>query len=356
MNKVVFNLNTSQWHFWQILSGFLLLQKQGQVKLTINYGTWRKYNTVAMATINDIPVAYDINDAAVINEEIYEQVEFYFKRMCLKSDLETHPKLYPLGFNYLCYIKGWDFFKINHRLLPLFKKVSLQRFRYLPWVPDFLGWEDSITSSNYKVFETDNIERSFLIQYSTRLWRWGNTNNPEWIAERKRLNVERINLVRLLKDKFKGYYFGGIQDGSLVQEMAPELVLDKKAYDKKGYVNNLKKSTIGIVTPGLEDSIAWKFGEYVATGLAILCTPEFLKYQLPGNFVEGQHFLLFNSPEECVAIIKRLQNDKQQLQQIMQANLTYYKGYLKPDKLIGNTIAIANRSRDLALINNAGSK
>ena len=343
MTIVVFNLNTNQWHFWQILSGFLLLQEQKQVTLTINYGAYQKYNTVAEATINQIPVAYDINDAAVINEEIYSRVQFYFKRMCLKADLDTHPKLHPLGFNYLCYTKGWDFFKINHRLLPLFKKVSLQRFRYLPWVPEFLGWEDSIPSSNYKIFETDNIDRQFLIQYSTRLWRWGNTKNPVWIAERKRLNGERIELVRLLKNNFKGMYFGGIQNGSLVLEMAPDVVLDKKAYDKKSYVNNLKKSTIGIVTPGLEDSIAWKFGEYVATGMAILCTPEFLKYALPGEFREIKNFLIFNSPEECVEKICSLQKSKFALQQMMQANIDYYKKYLKPDKLVGNTIDIATK-------------
>ncbi len=346
MNKVVFNLNTSQWHFWQILSGFLLLQKQGQLKFSIKYGTWRLYNTVAIATINDIPVAYDINDAADINEEIYSKVAFYFKRMCLKTDMDTHPKLRPLGFNYLCYTKGWDFFKINHRLLPLFKKVGLQRFRYLPWVPDFLGWEDSIVSSNYKIFEIENTDRPFLIQYSTRLWRWGNTKNPVWITERKRLNAERIELVRLLKNNFNGFYFGGIQDGSLVQELAPDVVLDKKAYDKKSYVNNLKKSTVGIVTPGLEDSIAWKFGEYVATGMAILCTPEFLKYALPGNFKEGENYLIFTSPEDCVEKIKWLQHNQTELKNMMQNNLNYYKNFLRPDKLISNTINIVISSKD----------
>lgn len=348
MDNVVFNLNTSQQHFWQILSGFLLLQKQGQVKLSIKYGEWRKSNTVAEATINHIPVAYDINDSSVINEVIYSKVAVYFKRMCLKTEMVTHPKLYPLGFNYLCYTKGWDFFKINHRLLPLFKKVGLQRLRYLPWVPDFLGWDDSIPSCNCKLFETDNINRQFLIQFSTRLWRWGYAKNSYWIEERQKFNEARIELVRLLKENFEGMYFGGIQDGPLARELAPELVLDKKAFNKKNYVNNLKKSTVGIVTPGVEDSIAWKFGEYVASGMAILCTPEFLKYELPGSFKEGQNYLIFNSSEECLEKIRCLQKDKPALQKMMQANIDYYKKFLQPDVLINNTILITNRTKAIA--------
>jgi hypothetical protein len=347
MDKVVLYFNTNQVHFSQLITGFTLLQNEEIVELDFKYEKYRQWCNILKATINGVPVVYDLSDVCDIDEAEYNRVDFYFKRMCLRSDFEKYPKLKPLGLNYPCYTKDWNYFRIFNRLLPLFDKVAVQRLRYLPGLPKFLKLADCIASCHYKNFESDNSERQFIVQFSTRLWSSKSTDNHDWITERKQLNKDRIKLVQLLRKEVGSMYFGGIEGNEIGYQLAPDLVIDKKQYEKERYLQNLKNSAIGIVTPGLTDSIAWKFGEYTAAGLAILCTPESMKYVLPGDFAEGRNYLIFTTPEECVEKIKYLQNNRDKLKHMMDANSKYYEEYLRPDKLVFNTILITNKTKSV---------
>ncbi len=345
MVKAVIYINTNMWHFSQIVTGYLLLKKQEIVDLEIKYEEYRQWSNVLKVFIDGVPVVYDMSDNSAVDEEHYARVQVYFKRMCLKSDLANKSKLQPLGFNYPCYLKGWDFYKINNRLLPLLTKVSLQRFRYIPLLPNFLGLHDSIKSGDYTIFENDKIDRPFNIQYSTRLWSFdGVGDNTVFIEDRKKVNQGRIDLVKMLKNVFKDNYSGGIEGNFAAKQLAPDLIIPNKNYNKVNYVKTLKNSAVGIVTPGLEDSISWKFGEYIAAGLAIVCTPDFLKYAVPGNFLPGKNFLVYRTLEECEANIAHLKENHNELVAMMSANIKYYNENLKPDKLVLNTVKIALKS------------
>jgi hypothetical protein len=347
MHKVILYFNTNQVHFSQLITGFTLLQNEKIVELHFRYEKYRQWCNILKATINDVPVVYDLSDLSNIDDAEYKRVDFYFKRMCLKNDLERFPKLRPLGFNYPCYTKDWNYFKIFNRLLPVFDKVAVQRLRYLPVLPKFFKLADSLASCDYKNFESNNAKRQFIIQFSTRLWGLTPSDDPEWAQGRTQLNQDRIKLVRLLKKEVGTIYFGGIEGNTIGYQLAPDLVIDKKQYEKEKYLQNLKNSSIGIVTPGLTDSIAWKFGEYTAAGLAILCTPESMKYVLPGDFTEGKNYLIFTTPEECVEKIRYLQNNRDKLLSIMEANSNYYQEYLRPDKLVHRTILITNKTKSM---------
>ena len=101
-------------------------------------------------------------------------------------------------------------------------------------------------------------------------------------------------------------------------------------------MNIVKSSDICIATTGLHKSIGWKFGEYVAASRAIVT--EKLHYEIPGDFKSGINYLEFSSEDELVHSIKKLIEDKCLRYEMMKNNHNYYLEYVRPDKLIMNTL------------------
>ncbi|ENO0816296.1 hypothetical protein PAK39_15700 [Proteus mirabilis] len=95
----------------------------------------------------------------------------------------------------------------------------------------------------------------------------------------------------------------------------------------------MKEHEICITSTGLHKSTGWRFGEFVAASRAIISEP--LNYVVPGNF---DNYLPFNNIEELYLAIEKLVNDKELRYDMMKRNNIYYNNYLKPDRLILNTI------------------
>ncbi len=91
-----------------------------------------------------------------------------------------------------------------------------------------------------------------------------------------------------------------------------------------------------MATTGLHNSIGWKFGEYVAASRAILSEP--LIYGLPGNFEHGKNYLPFNNEDELLHKTYSLLKNKDELLDMMNSNFHYYNNFLRPDKLVLNTL------------------
>jgi len=167
------------------------------------------------------------------------------------------------------------------------------------------------------------------ILFRARLWDPDN-NETDWKKrERIILNEERISINRLLKLNYNTHLKGGIQKDTFSETRCPDLLLSKKEYHKSTYLKELKASSIGIVNRGLENSISWKSGEYVAHGLAII-TSSIDKFELPGNFEEGKNYLKYESVEECLEMTERLFKDDALRAKIQKNNEMYYKNYLHP--------------------------
>ena len=147
------------------------------------------------------------------------------------------------------------------------------------------------------------------------------------------MNQERIEINKIMNDKFGGSFKGGIEKDEFSLSQCPELLLSQEDYHKKKYLNLLKNIAIGIVNPGLENSISWKFGEYVAHGLAILTTPV-ENFMFRGDFKEGENYLCFSGVSELVKKIEMLKNDKKYLQEIQNKNKQYYNNCLEPSAKI----------------------
>jgi hypothetical protein len=87
---------------------------------------------------------------------------------------------------------------------------------------------------------------------------------------------------------------------------------------------------------GVVGSNGWRIGELIAGAKAIVC--EKLRYRVPGNFDNGKNYLEFITPEQCIEQVQILMDNPTLRYHLMQNNYRYYHDYLRPDKLIWNTI------------------
>ena len=114
------------------------------------------------------------------------------------------------------------------------------------------------------------------------------------------------------------------------------MLADRRVVAKGNYLAVMKSTPICVTSAGLFESNGGKLGEYVACSRAIVCEP--LVHEVPGDFVAGENYLEFTSPEECVRSVMTLMDDEHRRQQMMLRNFRYYQTFLKPEWLVFNTI------------------
>ena len=156
------------------------------------------------------------------------------------------------------------------------------------------------------------------------------------IEERKKINSERIEICRQLKRIYGDSFCGGIQRSSFSISQCPDIVLPVRMTLKSRYLTLMKNSDICIGSAGLEKSIGWKTGEYVAAARAIVC--EEPAYLLPGNFAQGINYLSYNDVDSCLEAVDKLYHNPDLIYQMQLANEIYYKQYLRPEKQILNAL------------------
>jgi len=324
MDKVKVYFNSTLGHFSQLYTGCAYLQKTGKINLRyVNEVSECPIDTLKME-YNGLVLFFDLSDNSKINKTVYNRSDFYIKRMLLKKDYEKYEKLIPFGLNYQVYYKNtylkWSFLK-NRKLL----KYSL---RYSKFFSTLLNIKDSVGTNHLSVMSSEPANRR-AITFRARLWNPANNDTIWKKKERQVLNDQRIEINRLLKHEYPKNFKGGIQKDAFSTEKSPDLLLNKSEYHKKEYIKILKKSGIGIVNQGLEESISWKFGEYVAHSLAVITTP-INKYQLLGPFTEGEHYLVYHDAEECLEMTRMLFNNDTIREKMQLANKNYYQEYLHP--------------------------
>ncbi|MBO1512353.1 glycosyltransferase family 1 protein [Metabacillus bambusae] len=347
-------------HLYQVIAGFILLERQGIIKLNIEImkntvQVQTPNNMVEVIINNDIRIIYDLNDGYdnLLNEDenyldfmnkLLDRCDFYFKRSySTKQNINLkHPnKIYPLGLNYMVTTSR----NIAHRPFPLdpVKEKVKKLIRMLPFSEFYNG--------NYKLETFQDIPRKQSnpkILFMARLWEVTKEDfekNPKKGEERKYINQVRAECIRLCQKEFGEKFFGGVNASPFSLENYSDIVIsDKKITKRNNYLKKVKESTICISTMGLHESIGWKFGEYVAASKAIVS--EQLHYELPGDFLEHKNYLSFNSPEQCVERIYSLLENENYRYQMMVDNFEYYHKYVRADRLILNSIlTVLNKER-----------
>ncbi|WP_029035397.1 glycosyltransferase [Salinimicrobium terrae] len=325
--KVQFYFNSTLPHFTQLISGIEILNQQGEIDLEYSLETRNYPVNICRVVYEGKVLIFDLADTSVIREKFYNECDFYIKRMLLRKDFKERNKLIPYGLNYIVFYEN-----IFMRNLIFNKKYFKYGIRYHQKISEILNIKISIYTSHLKNLQAQPIENYNLI-FRTRLWNPDNNLNISKKKERKKMNQERIKINQLLTRKFGDSFQGGIEKDEYSTKESPDLLLSGEQYHKKNYLKLLKNSAIGIVSPGLEDSISWKFGEYVAHGLAVITTPVD-DYLFRGEFREGENYLVYSELSELVEKIESLHRNDSYLRKIQKNNVEYYKNWLEPSAKI----------------------
>lgn len=327
MHKVSVHINSTLHHFSQLLAGLEFLNKEDQISVEYKLEPGKYPGDVFKVEVNGLKVFFDLADNSDIKKEIYEEADFYVKRMLLKTDYENSEKLIPYGLYYPVYFS-------NPSLKYLFlKDRSFLKYSLKYWksVSALFNLKDGISVNELRKMESDPAEGDQII-FRARLW--DPSNNPtQWKKEERIiLNQQRVEINRALKRNFGSKFTGGILKNEYSEKVCPDLVLCGDDYHRKSYIKILKTTSIGIVNQGLEGSVGAKFGEYVANGLAILTTP-IAQIVLPG-FEEGKNYITYTTTEECIEKVEELMQNSTLRKRLQENNKNFYTEFLHPGKKI----------------------
>ena len=338
MDKVKLYIESEVPHASQIITGLLMLKEQGwDVELIDQRGSGSPYCNMPLmrAEYRGQKLVYDVGDGYNVPEDMeigLKDCDFYFKRSFSAEKNQKllaayADKMYPLGFNYHVTHKKNP---INEPLWKHLLKPLMGRAPDRYFVPE--------------VFEgkAESAAKQPKILFLTRLW---DDHEPTFSdadnAERTYINNMRIEIIRVLRETYGDGFVGGLNDNELSRAWAPELIMPAEYTERKKYVQLLHSCDICIGSMGLFESIGWKTGEYVAAAKAIV--NERLHYTVTGDFREGENYLSFETAQECIDAVERLVKDPEKLYAMKQANEAYYQEYLRPDKLVKNSLELVDR-------------
>lgn len=327
----------------QILTGFIMLERQGKVKITIEDRSQDEtlpFRSVMLeVSYRGKKLIYDMLDGYQHEEAIRYHLahcDHYFKRSFSEQKnaelgLEWSGKMFPLGFNYHVSCMGH----------PLDRPYWKEKIKEMLHIENYM-W----CCSYFSPRRFEQRPRKFKVPqvlYLTRLWDEDPELPPDLLEERKQINQMRIEIIRRLRAmEGKLHFVGGLPDTELAREAAPDLIMPSTLTERRKYIKCLKKSDICIGSMGLFESIGWKTGEYVAASKAIV--NERFHYMVPGDFEKGRNYLEFEAAEECIQSVESLVSDPDAVYQMKCSNHAYYEKYLRPDRLIENTLKIVDRS------------
>ena len=335
MEKVKVWIPSRCEHSQQITTGFLMLKEKGwdveimdiSAENTLFSGT-----SFIQAEYKGKKIIYDVMDgyyAPKVIQAGLNWADFYFKRSFSAEKnavffSEDQHKIFPLGFNYHMTYKNCPSTDPDWKIL--IKKI-LGRY-YVPSV-----FEGHATAPKGKP----------RIIFFTRLWDVNEPGLTEALQEERRIiNKTRIDILRVMKQRYGDMFVGGLNDVPLSREMAPELIVSDRYTKRKNYIALLHTCDICIGSMGLHESIGWKTGEYVAAAKAIV--NETFRYSVPGDFLPGKNYLKYDTAEECIEAVQTLVEDPQLLLAMKTANEEYYRKYLRPDAMIANTLKIVENT------------
>jgi len=338
-------LESNAEHCHQIYTGLADLAYDGFLELDVKVSEKFTSNNfgkpIVFCTLNRSQnIVFDLSDSRkLIDEEALKAVDFYFKRSYdedYTDRMKNGQKIRALGLNYLAYSKH-GFWKERISASKNIKEKLKTFLRYNKFFSKRFNIQDSLYACETSNFESyPKVSDSPKVLFLVRAWKPENVSTEEKKLERYRMNDQRANIIRTLKKELGNKFVGGFLKEPYAETMYPDCVVSKNMTSKKNYLELMKDSDICIATTGLEESIGWKFAEYVAASNAIVS--EKLMFTLPGDFKEGQNYLCFSSSEECVAQVNKLIEDKAMRLEMMHNNYKYYCSNVEPKKLVLNAL------------------
>jgi hypothetical protein len=338
-------------HLAQIFTGFFLLHRKGRIVLSqecatigdhgqelgsdvpalqFTHSTYRGLLVILNGTIR---LYYDTSDGSHLEHDIAKKVDYYFKRSYLSERVPQSlaDKIFPLGLNYPSYPDGIDPFQQQRRTLFEQHTSIFLRAR--------LAITDCRPTWN-EIYAEPNLSQSPKILFMTRAWDpcLLSPGDKEKYGE---LNEKRAQCILRLRQEFGNRFLGGFTPKVYALRHYRQVTPLRNFWRslQKNYLKLLPLYPICVATTGLHRSIGFKLGEYVAFSKAIVS--EKLNAEIPGDFIQGQNYFEFDTPEQCVEAVSRLCADKALRLAMIKKNHEYYLNYLRPDVLVERTLRMA---------------
>ena len=328
MNECNLFFNTKKYplraHAYQAISGFIALKKQKIISLNIDFD---RDVDIPLANafyseINGRKVIYDIEDGT--NNFLPDTIDYIhkenillFKRAYDEQLFKYDKMIRPYGLNYINFSNNFIALGTDY----------LARRKFLP--PGAVQF--TLSKLQDWSFIDANVRHTNRIFFCTRLWDQNETHSPVDV-----LNDERIQVILSLRKAFPNNIIAGVQDSPLSRKLCKDLILPSQITRRNNYLDLLSKSSVCIATTGLHRSTGWKFGEYVASGKAIVTEP--LSFLIPGDFYDGKNYLSFTSANDLIDKCDYLLSNPEKRREMEKNNIDYYIHNLRPDVLIWNTL------------------
>lgn len=330
-------------HLYQLIAGFSILEQEGIITTKFEIGDFGlNYNMMEVIINDNIRVLYDVNDGydnliegsyIEFMDNILSNYDICFKRSFSEEynkKLKNGYKIRPLGLNYMVTIKG-NFAHKPVKFDPQKEKIK-KIIRALP-LSQYYNNKYLINRFEQEPIYNENPKILFM----ARLWDENLDIRDKKNEERVYINNTRIKCLEKCKKEFGDIFTGGLSADSYSLSRYSNLVIKNKELTRRDkYLKLMHSHDICIATTGLHESIGWKFGEYVAASRAIVS--EKLNYELPGDFSIEKNYLDFKNVDQCIDNIYTLLKDHKARYEMMKNNYKYYQDYVKPNKLILNTI------------------
>ncbi len=335
-------------HTHQIITGFIMLQREGLIDLEVRIVPERAARLptphIVEATLNGtVTIAYDVLDGynfppgAPPLADYLAETDFYFKRSydaARHRDLPFATRVHPLGLNYHVVVRD-----------PIFRRLGGTSLAYT------IRYMRRLLSGYYRMYgvqEFEDVPRhatEATVLFIARTWdpegdrgESGSPAAPE-ARERSCINSRRAETIRLLRREFGSRFVGGFIPTAHAGSHYPDCILDAAITRKDNYMALVKESDICVATLGLHESNGWKLAEYVAASKAIVA--ERLRYAVPGDFSPGKNYAEYDHPGQCVERVGELMANEGKGYEMKANNYRYYHGFVRPNRLVLNTWAVA---------------
>lgn len=330
-------------HLHQLYTGLLLLDRSGAIELEVCFPGTAVTEESCAVTLNGSRLVFDMHDAGYLHRELLEGCDFYFKRSYCRTAAELS------GFPERIYRYGLNYHVVPGFFTPLFSKIHRdsgglkEEFKYLVKQLDRFNWVhfDPVVSL---MQEQPVLPRQFRMLFLARVWDHEYDDDFEMTstisADRLRINQVRADCIRALRKEFGDAFTGGLAHTEYASRHFPDCLAPFSGMtSKKSYIAQVKQHPVCVATTGLNQSIGWKFAEYVAFSRAILS--ETLAFEVPGPLSANQNYLEFMTVDECLEHACNLAQDPDRLFEIMRCNHEYYQNWLRPEILVWNCLSRA---------------
>lgn len=277
----------------------------------------------------------DTNDPNSINETFYDWCDIYAKINVSAADLHKE-KVYAIGPSFG--VKLWS--PIKTVILALFNYIKVigakdnYKVPFLTYFKDYIYtfWRRTDYLNYISEYQDD---RNYVFAVNT-LWS-GNVS----LNTTNKFRSEFIYKCKNIFTTFEGglFYIPGEEvhfpPYHQYRVELKDILIDKRITMKE-YLKGTKRSAIVFNTPSVWHCHGWKLAEYLSMGKAIISTP--LSNVMPGEFINGVHYLCCDDISNMDGVIRCLQEDEGKREELKHNAKKYFEEYLSPYAVVNRIL------------------